>query len=48
MKNKHVTEDKVFHSIFFQKQPPEVFYKKRVVIKVLQSSKENNCAVDSF
>ena len=33
---------------FFQKQPPEVFYRKKVFLKFLQKSQENTCARVSF
>ena len=38
-----------FSRIFdLQKQPPEVFYKKKVFLKVSQNSQERNCGRVSF
>ena len=31
-----------------QKQPPEVFYKKKVFLEISQNSQENTCARFSF
>ena len=31
-----------------EKHPPEVFYKKKVVLKISQNSQENTCARVSF
>ena len=32
----------------FQKQPPEVFCRKKVFLKISQNSQENTCATVSF
>ena len=31
-----------------QKQPPEMFYKKKVFLEILQNSRQNTCARASF
>ena len=35
-------------NVYMQKQPPEVFYIKKVFLKISQNSKENTCARDFF
>ena len=35
-------------SLFFQKQPPEVFCLKKIFLKIPQNSQENTCARASF
>ena len=34
--------------LFIQKQPPEVFCRKKVFLEILQNSQENTCARASF
>ena len=35
---------KLITSIHVQKQPPEVFFKKRVLLEISQNLQENTCA----
>ena len=44
-KNKLLTRKTVLK---VQKQPAEVFYKKKVFLKIAQNSQENTCARASF
>ena len=37
-------ETAVYYLLHFQKQPPDLFYKKRCSFKILQNSLENTCA----
>ena len=34
--------------IYYQKQPPEVFYEKKVFLEISQNSQENTCSTASF
>ena len=47
------TERRTFHYLrnfknYQQKQPPEVFFKKKVFLEILQNSQENTSARNSF
>ena len=43
-----IFQGKLYRDYLFQKQPPEVFYKKKLFLKISLYSQENTCVEVPF